>query len=854
MLAIVGLVVLVTASMLGAIISSTITIDGDLNDWAGVRGDAGNASQDTQLSDPDPDYPGQPDRDVYLVNATWDDEYLYLAYRRTSGGTKAITFAAYIDRDGDGLLQNTDVVTWWSVGQSDSSRFADAHAPSPTAGIYRYNQAINGQGGPLLYPAGDPMGYDGETPDGWADVQSGQILPVEPMDGWMALNGVEFEGRVAWADLQLAPGSPIAIHFINANGSSFGQKWVPSNTRKYIGNPPQYLEENRGQVEDNVDDIWWLRLNGVTVTPNHEGGGEPGDTVPYSHIVRNTGNTTQTIDLSAVSDQGWTTTITDTSGVPTSSIVLGPGDSMTIRARVTIDGSAAPGTRDITTVRAQYRSDPTVSDTAIDNTFVGRVLVTSNQSGSMAPGQVITYRFNVQNNTSLDSTYTLSALSSLGWPYTILNSSGSPISSIGIASGGTASVLVSITVPPTATMGQVDTTRLTASLLSDPSVRDSAVAVTSVRAGVTIDPDLMGYGGANTSIDYLHTVTNSWPTTRTFTLSRTTSQGWPVSFFAGDGITAITSVTVGPNGATSQVIARVQIPGGTGSGVIDTTVVTVTSGSYSDSATDKTTVRRLMLYEDSGYTSPSDTYHLTDPVYSVASGLKARDKVVFVWKDPAGTIIRTSPARTVDTAGLAFDDYTTTTTSTVGTWTVELQTDKGVLLETTQFVLRHKARITGLSATDAPGVGEEVAIDSSVENLVSREVTDSVLTYVIWWDDNGDGTFNTGDTWIDSSGAPHTWNGVSQVETHKTLDVDVAGNGTWDESSPWTVNNRLFPHQGNYNVTLTWRDSRGILIDQRTTSFYSIPVLGWPVFALALLGGGLLLARTRLRLERGEVR
>ncbi|MDP2234140.1 MAG: hypothetical protein Q8K89_10925, partial [Actinomycetota bacterium] len=129
------------ASIASGIVSTTITIDADFGDWAGVRGDAANTVHDTQLSDPDPDWPGQPDRDTYLCNATWDSQYLYLAYRRTAGGTKAITFTAYIDRGADGLLQNTDVVAWWTVGQSTSSRYADAHAPSPTAGIFQYNQA-----------------------------------------------------------------------------------------------------------------------------------------------------------------------------------------------------------------------------------------------------------------------------------------------------------------------------------------------------------------------------------------------------------------------------------------------------------------------------------------------------------------------------------------------------------------------------------------------------------------------------------------------------------------------------------------------------------------------------------------
>ena len=258
-----------------AIISSTITIDGVFSDWVGVRSDPANVSRDTQIPD-DPDYPAEADRDVYLINATYDSDYLYLAWRRTAGGQKSITFGAYIDTSGDGLLQDGEPVVVYTVGNGN---------PYCAQGwILDYHQARDTVSGPKLYPAGDPMGHDGDTPDGWARWQDGYRSPSRALDAYLAPNGIECEARVSWQDLGLAPGSPISIHFASGNGESWGNAGKPSITWKNTGGG-RYIEENRGQVEDNVDDIWWLRNTGVSVTPDNVRGASAGTVVTYTHTI-----------------------------------------------------------------------------------------------------------------------------------------------------------------------------------------------------------------------------------------------------------------------------------------------------------------------------------------------------------------------------------------------------------------------------------------------------------------------------------------------------------------------------------------------------------------------------------------
>ena len=237
-------------------------------------------ARDTQIPT-DPDYPAEADRDVYLINATYDADYLYLAWRRTAGGQKAITFGAYIDTSGDGLLQDDEPVVVYTVGTGN---------PYCAEGwILHYNQARDTVNGPKLYPAGDPMGRDGDTPDGWARWQDGYTAPTRALDAYLAPNGIECEARVAWADLGIPAGSPIAIHFASGNGEAWGNPGTPSITWKPIGGG-KLIEENRGQVEDNVEEIWWLRETGVSVTPNNVRGAAENTTVSYDHTITNLGN------------------------------------------------------------------------------------------------------------------------------------------------------------------------------------------------------------------------------------------------------------------------------------------------------------------------------------------------------------------------------------------------------------------------------------------------------------------------------------------------------------------------------------------------------------------------------------
>jgi len=849
-----------------ALTSTTITIDGDFSDWIGVRADPDNVAFDTQVPD-DPDWPGQPDRDIFYVNSTFDDEYLYFCWRRTAGGNKAITFGAYLDLGGDGLLnEGEDVVVAWSMADPTSTQPSQQNYDE-TGRILHYYQARN-TNGTLVYPAGDPMDHygpppttmqnpvipnwetythatphgDGNTPDGWAigSPSWGESYPAKPMDGYLDhISGIEAEARVAWSDLGFAPGDVpprIAIHFATGNGEDFGSAnktslW-PDDYRVVSG---KLQESNRGQVEDNVKGLYWLSTKGVTVTPDNSSGALPGTTVTYAHTVSNHGNVDDILDLTATSSQGWVTGITDSGGAPITELSIPANSARTVYVQVTAPLGATDGITDTTTLTARSQDDPTVSGSAADTTRVGAITVTPDQAATMAPGQTVEYSFTVQNNLSTGETLNLSALSTLGFPNTIIDSAGNPLSSVHLAAGASTTVRARVTVPITATIGQQDIVTLTATVNGAPTVKSSAKARTTVKLGLDIEQNQEGFGGASSWVQYSHTITNSWPSTRTIAVSTLSSNGWPVRIYAADGITEITNITLGPNGAIGNIIVRVQVPTGVAVGTEDYLTVTASTGGVSDAVVDHTTVRTLTTFGDVGYINEDHDFYLTETVYARATGLDTSLDVYFVWKDANGQIVKTSSDRRVDTQGMAFDDYPSTLSNPIGPWVVELHNAKnGALLETSPFTMSWKAIISALAATDAPSIGTSVTVTSQVQNQIGSALSDTSVEYVIWWDSDGDGTFNAGDIYIDSSGAPVTWDGTSAVTvTHTTTNVDVGANATV-ALPDWDISNAQFPNQGTYKVTATWIHSDGTrIIDVKTTEFYSIPALGWPLFALS---------------------
>jgi len=158
----------------------------------------------------------------------------------------------------------------------------------------------------------------------------------------------------------------------------------------------------------------------ITVDPDNSSTATPGDVVYYAHRVTNGGNGDDTIDLTAVSSNGWSTALyadNDASGTFT------PGDTLltdtdgdtivdsglltrdafiNILAQVTVPAGTVSGVVDTTTVTGTSTFNVGVFDTALDTTTISApnlsVVKSVLPAGPQPPSTVLTYTIVVTNN------------------------------------------------------------------------------------------------------------------------------------------------------------------------------------------------------------------------------------------------------------------------------------------------------------------------------------------------------------------------------------------------------------------------------------------------------------------------
>jgi uncharacterized membrane protein len=196
----------------------------------------------------------------------------------------------------------------------------------------------------------------------------------------------------------------------------------------------------------------------------------------------------------------------------------------------------------------------------------------------------IIYIHTLTNTGDLTDTFDLAYASSQGWA-TLLTSS--PIT---VGPQVTATVEVSVTVPPEGVGGLVDVTVIIATSRLTTTVFDTAVNTTTVEMlpGVELAPDHADSADPGTLVTYTHTLTNAGDGPDVFDLTHHSSQGWQVVYD--------TPITVGYN-QTATVIVSVTVPSGAISSTVDTTTITATSQystAVSASVVDTTTINQVL--------------------------------------------------------------------------------------------------------------------------------------------------------------------------------------------------------------------------------------------------------------------
>jgi len=150
-------------------------------------------------------------------------------------------------------------------------------------------------------------------------------------------------------------------------------------------------------------------------------------------------------------------------------------------------------------------------------------------------------------------------------------------------------------------------------------------------------------------------------------------------------------------------------------------------------------------------------------------------------------------------------------------------------LTTTVALAAGDGTITSLSATDAPNPGQTITISAAFAAI--KNINNSNVYYELIAPD-----------------------GTTVVATHTTSAPSLQAGDTFNDT--WTTTNTSFPTAGTYTLRACWSNgnSTQCQIDQKTTSFYSVPTLGgWLSLAgLALLAWFLWRRRADFRVQAAK--
>jgi uncharacterized membrane protein len=309
---------------------------------------------------------------------------------------------------------------------------------------------------------------------------------------------------------------------------------------------------------------------GVELTPPTANTTEnPGQIVTYTLTLRNTGNTTDTYNITKlVTGQAWTTTIPGSVG-PVAS-----GNSAQFNVTVEIPAGAANNNWSRAAVTAASQNDSSKTDASVLTTTAATAIITRGvnierltepQTGEA--GKTVTYTLRVTNTGTAADTIVLTATGQ-SWP------TGLSDYSLSLNSDQGQTVYAYVAVPSSGISdGDKDTATVTAKSNADPSKTDSAVLTTTAYVP-TYDVDLSPNTAIKTdnpgqTVTYTMFVENTGNIADSYTLSLGTHI-W----------TATLSVnTIGPldPGDPANFDVTVIIPAGASNGQQDTTLVTATS-------------------------------------------------------------------------------------------------------------------------------------------------------------------------------------------------------------------------------------------------------------------------------------
>ncbi len=206
---------------------------------------------------------------------------------------------------------------------------------------------------------------------------------------------------------------------------------------------------------------------GVTFTADGSKSALPGQSVVYTHTLTNTGTSTDTINISLNSSQGWATLL------DSGPFVLASGAITTVRVQISLPVGTG-GLADTTVITATTLSGGGPKAAVTDHitvTYNAGVDIAPDYARTVPAGGSVIYTHQVTNTGNGTAVITFTLNSSRGWA-TLLDSG--PYT---MPAGMMANVRVQVSVPPTATAATQDHTTITA---QTSGASDSASDTTTV--------------------------------------------------------------------------------------------------------------------------------------------------------------------------------------------------------------------------------------------------------------------------------------------------------------------------------------------------------------------------------------
>ncbi len=616
-----------------------ITIDGNITDWDPVLNDPDNVITDGISGVTDPDIVQTADKDLRKFAFTFNEEWLWMYIRRSSGGANVIGLPIYFDYDQDGYLQSYDQVllTGWS---GSNNKYETT--------LYNYSP-VNASGDPVT---GDGVDEPGAITDP-VGLETGIIGGND--------NGIDLEFRVRWSDLGLPACSPVVAHISSALGGGT--------------NLPSQIEDNMARFDS--------RIFGLMFYPDSTESGKQGTTVTHINTIRNAGNVPDLYDINITgTPPGYNVTVsfangtllndTDGDGLIDTGYIL-PSYGYILLVNVSIPVGATSGDTDATTLTAISNAN-SVTKSVVDTTIVGAIAVIPNNAALAVKNTTIEYEHDVYNN-DVPSIVNLQYSSSLGYTVTLHHPDGSLLTDtnfdtfvdIGYVSTGTITpIMVRIEVPPGAAIGDFDNTTILATSLFNES--GNAYDATTVSERLSIVPNITTAGGIGSAVYLFHTVTYVSNTYDVVDLVYNQSQDYEIYLYEQDYVTLLTDTNnnsiidlgvFGINGDIKNFLLKIDpIPPDE---IVNTTNIiyyNVTTEGYSGiaSARDNVSAQELVSYKDSAFIFQSYYFGQNETVYAKAFSLDMSD-VYFQYIDPNASTARLSPYVPVDADETADDFY-----------------------------------------------------------------------------------------------------------------------------------------------------------------------------------------------------